>query len=187
MKTNWPIYTVEYTQKKNYHEQQHGCTERLSHWGMRPKTNILKEYLEVEARNSCKWNNLQIDSEFKKPTHDFFLKRCRRDTLRGIKMLTLLRIKQVIYKDQLKSSASWRKHTVITFSRKDPPKEQRYICLWLNQVPVRLKQTQSQKSTLLEKNKLPKKVEDEKCCPLVAAFGNNNWKTCADQSFRDVK
>ena len=117
----------------------------------------------------------------------FFLKRCKRDTLRGIKMLTLLRIKQVIYKDQLKSSASWRKHTVITFSRKDPPKEQRYICLWLNQVPEHLKQTQSQKSTLLEKNKLPKKVEDEKCCPLVAAFGNNNWKTCADQSFRDVK
>ena len=153
---------------------------------MRPKTNILKEYLEVEARNSCKWNNLQIDSEFQKPTHDFFLKRCRRDTLRGIKMLTLLRIKQVIYKDQLKSSASWRKHTVITFTRKDPPKEQRYICLWLNQVPEHLKQTQSQKSTLLEKNKVPKKVEDEKCCPLVATFGNNNWKTCADQSFRDV-
>ena len=120
MKTNWPIYTVEYTQKKNYHEQQHGCTERLSHWGMRPKTNILKEYLEVEARNSCKWNNLQIDSEFKKPTHDFFLKRCRRDTLRGIKMLTLLRIKQVIYKDQLKSSASWRKHCDNLHGKRSP-------------------------------------------------------------------
>ena len=34
MKTNWLICTVEYTQekkkKKHYHEQQHGCTERLS-------------------------------------------------------------------------------------------------------------------------------------------------------------
>ena len=41
------------------------------------ETNILKDSLQVEARNSFKWNNLQIetDSELKKPTHDYFFKK----------------------------------------------------------------------------------------------------------------
>lgn len=47
----------------------------------------------MQMKQFANRNRLRVK---KKQLMIIFLKRCRRDTLRGIKMLTLLRIKQVI-------------------------------------------------------------------------------------------
>ena len=100
MKTNWPIYTVEYTQEKKklpwaaawmYWEI---ITLRYETKDKHPKI-VLKAGSQkfMQMKQFANRNRLRVK---KKQLMIIFLKRCRRDTLRGIKMLTLLRIKQVI-------------------------------------------------------------------------------------------
>ena len=68
MKTNWSICTMEYThkskKKKKKEREREGKTPLAAAWMDQDiillsevrdrKTNILKYYLQVEARNSCK-------------------------------------------------------------------------------------------------------------------------------------